>query len=668
MRSAPTWALNSTSRTAAKKTGACEAPLNDKGMRMEQVDLPALKALAQAKPAAWARKWHMDGVTPAKERNENGRLVWPLKFKFHPVTPIKVQADDVGLYAIDPAAILSLFARVEQQEARIEDVEGQLKAALEAEQVLYEASRCRAQGGNTSVDLSGLTRYEPANGGDDEDAFMFPIPSGVYVKLSDVQSLLSPAPAVPVGGATDERIDQLWGEAKGDSAREITRAFARAIEREVLASQAWNGELPELPDPARYDPVMAGGTGTGSAYTPHQMQEYARKAIGAAVAGVRDKAFLNAALAFAQAHIDANEMEARDEQGEGAVSDDEYDAKHAAYNRTKAELLTAYRALKTQPAAAKQSIGLDGKFGQLLSDYRSAHGDRNRKDTRKRLVAYIEQFFGAQPAAATERFFPNDGREPDWAAYATAEAGMVDIKELVNRFLSWPLPASLTASMHPGIERPIGTLLMNADEAKAMFEYCLLPPAATEQVKVPDELISVVGMAVRSVLHSHNLTTYTDSDGAQLPLVDHLSRPGEVTIKTGQDEIELIADTICDEFEKIGKAFIPAPVARLQAMEKEGLWHKDQLFFDVVILDKSRCFDGMPLYAAPAVASAEQVRNAALEEAAKECDHRSRNWLSFKSEPDMLERGEAAKILAETIRGMRTPSTNGAPSTEQGGA
>lgn len=47
-----------------------------------------------------------------------------------------------------------------------------------------------------------------------------------------------------------------------------------------------------------------------------------------------------------------------------------------------------------------------------------------------------------------------------------------DIGALVSRFLGWPLPASLHDALGR-IEKPIGTHLMNADEARAMFEYVL---------------------------------------------------------------------------------------------------------------------------------------------------------------------------------------------------
>lgn len=50
------------------------------------------------KPTAWARKWYLDGEIPQKEKNERGRMVWPLRFKFLPVTVHKCLEDDVPLY------------------------------------------------------------------------------------------------------------------------------------------------------------------------------------------------------------------------------------------------------------------------------------------------------------------------------------------------------------------------------------------------------------------------------------------------------------------------------------------------------------------------------------------------------------------------------------------
>ena len=52
-----------------------------------------------AKAHAWMRRWAFDGETPAKARNENGRLAWPDKFKLLPVTVLQCSRDDVPLYA-----------------------------------------------------------------------------------------------------------------------------------------------------------------------------------------------------------------------------------------------------------------------------------------------------------------------------------------------------------------------------------------------------------------------------------------------------------------------------------------------------------------------------------------------------------------------------------------
>ena len=57
----------------------------------------------QGKPVAWMRKWAYEGEVPQKIRNENGRMAWPAKFKFLPVTQGKCISDDVPLYAPLPA-------------------------------------------------------------------------------------------------------------------------------------------------------------------------------------------------------------------------------------------------------------------------------------------------------------------------------------------------------------------------------------------------------------------------------------------------------------------------------------------------------------------------------------------------------------------------------------
>lgn len=58
-----------------------------------------LAELEKQEPVAWMRKWAFDGETPVKERNSNGRMAWPHKFKILPVTEGKFFNDDVGLYA-----------------------------------------------------------------------------------------------------------------------------------------------------------------------------------------------------------------------------------------------------------------------------------------------------------------------------------------------------------------------------------------------------------------------------------------------------------------------------------------------------------------------------------------------------------------------------------------
>ena len=67
----------------------------------ELESLRAWKAeIEKQEPVAWMRKWAFDGETPAKERNSNGRMAWPSKFKILPVTLGKFFKDDVRLYTI----------------------------------------------------------------------------------------------------------------------------------------------------------------------------------------------------------------------------------------------------------------------------------------------------------------------------------------------------------------------------------------------------------------------------------------------------------------------------------------------------------------------------------------------------------------------------------------
>jgi len=76
-------------------------------------------------PIAWARRWHVDGIKPVKERNENGRMAWPIKFKYLPVTQTRCFSDDVPLFAAiaaqadEPVLSMSMFASKEDYEVAL---------------------------------------------------------------------------------------------------------------------------------------------------------------------------------------------------------------------------------------------------------------------------------------------------------------------------------------------------------------------------------------------------------------------------------------------------------------------------------------------------------------------------------------------------------------------
>lgn len=51
-----------------------------------------------AEPVGFIRKWALDGEEPVKERNENGRKAWPLKFKLLPITETQCLKDDIPIF------------------------------------------------------------------------------------------------------------------------------------------------------------------------------------------------------------------------------------------------------------------------------------------------------------------------------------------------------------------------------------------------------------------------------------------------------------------------------------------------------------------------------------------------------------------------------------------
>ena len=65
--------------------------------------IDAALAAPEQQPRAWMRKWAFDGDKPYKEKNANGRMAWPIRFKMLAVTKGKHFDDDVALYTT-PAA------------------------------------------------------------------------------------------------------------------------------------------------------------------------------------------------------------------------------------------------------------------------------------------------------------------------------------------------------------------------------------------------------------------------------------------------------------------------------------------------------------------------------------------------------------------------------------
>lgn len=65
----------------------------------------------------WMRRWKYDGEEPKKEKNKNGKLAWPLKFKFLPVTDLRIFEDDIPLVAAED--LKKIHAQLEEQKLEI---------------------------------------------------------------------------------------------------------------------------------------------------------------------------------------------------------------------------------------------------------------------------------------------------------------------------------------------------------------------------------------------------------------------------------------------------------------------------------------------------------------------------------------------------------------------
>lgn len=68
-----------------------------------------------SKPRAYMRRWYYEGKPPPpKVKNAKGRWEWPKESKFHVVTPIKLFADDVALYALDEPPARELLVELDE--------------------------------------------------------------------------------------------------------------------------------------------------------------------------------------------------------------------------------------------------------------------------------------------------------------------------------------------------------------------------------------------------------------------------------------------------------------------------------------------------------------------------------------------------------------------------
>jgi hypothetical protein len=82
---------------------------------------------------------------------------------------------------------------------------------------------------------------------------------------------------------------------------------------------------------------------------------------------------------------------------------------------------------------------------------------------------------------------------------------MIDIDKLVNRFLSWKLPSTVSADLISTVPTPenielrSGTNLLTADEARQMFEYVL-----AEELPHPGQIANADDPITMAILDDPN--------------------------------------------------------------------------------------------------------------------------------------------------------------------
>ncbi|MFY2995914.1 hypothetical protein ACOTH8_21565 [Achromobacter xylosoxidans] len=145
--------------------------------------------------------------------------------------------------------------------------------------------------------------------------------------------------------------------------------------------------------------------------------------------------------------------------------------------------------------------------------------------------------------------------------------------------------------------------------------------------------------AIKDVLLNHRLSNLVDEDGEFFPLVDHLRSQDDKATESGEFEIALICDAIYNDV-----LTRSAPVAGEQIIawdvQDTGLGRRYTTYNPKVAEDLMNLGENVrPLVYASALppanpapqASAEDVRNAALEEAAAFLENNRTAWQSFRA-------------------------------------
>jgi hypothetical protein len=344
-----------------------------------------------------------------------------------------------------------------------------------------------------------------------------------------------------VGGLTPERIVELFKQNVGNAWSNETFncvGFARAIEREVLATRA-SADVGGL---TRYSPSVAPGGVAAMMDNPH----------GSYVKFTD----VQALLATLPAHQAAEPVGIVTTWNKGGSGESNAIEPYGKYQRDErgyslaAALPEGTLLYSGPPVAAHQAVAAEGApegWKLVPVEPTDAMSDAAMATESDNTYASYETIYRAMVASAP-------------SPKSAASQGKDDLRDI------WKEAKHQAEREKVRPEYRLVMLRQHAHEAAERFDLAnecaairydleriaetTVPPVSTaEQAKaqqIDADLVELVAMAANSILFSHRLTNLTDADGDPYNLIDYLSSPERGgTIAQGKDEIEIIVDAIC---------------------------------------------------------------------------------------------------------------------------